>query len=77
MPDLRQDGEKNFDLSLFKNNYFNEGKWNIQFRAEMFNAFNRVRFSGPNGQVDNGAFGTVGGQGNGPRQIQLALKLVF
>ncbi len=77
MPDLRQDGEKNFDLSLFKNNYFNEGKWNVQIRAEMFNAFNRVRFSGPNGSVDNSAFGTVGGQGNGPRQIQLALKLVF
>ena len=72
MPDLRQDGEKNFDLSLFKNNYFNEGKWNVQFRAEFFNAFNRVRFNGPNGTVDNGAFGTVSGQGNGPRQIQLA-----
>lgn len=77
MPNLRQDGEKNFDLSLFKNNYFNEGKWNVQFRAEMFNAFNRVRFAGPNGQFDNNAFGTVGGQGNGPRQIQLAMKLVF
>ncbi|MFN0120814.1 MAG: TonB-dependent receptor domain-containing protein, partial [Blastocatellia bacterium] len=77
MPNLRQDGEKNFDLSLFKNNYFNEGKWNVQFRAEFFNAFNRVRFAGPNGTVDNAAFGTVGGQGNGPRQIQLAIKLVF
>ena len=77
MPNLRQDGDKNFDLSLFKNNYFNEGKWNVQFRAEMFNAFNRVRFSGPNSQLDSGSFGTVGGQGNGPRQIQLALKLVF
>jgi hypothetical protein len=77
MPDLRMDGEKNFDLSLFKNNYFNEGKWNVQFRAEFFNAFNRVRFAGPNGTVDNSAFGTVNGQGNGPRQIQLALKLIF
>lgn len=77
MPNLRMDGEKNFDLSLFKNNYFNEGKWNVQFRAEFFNAFNRVRFGGPNGTVDNAAFGTVSGQGNGPRQIQLALKLIF
>jgi hypothetical protein len=77
MPNLRMDGEKNFDLSLFKNHYFNEGKWNVQFRAEFFNAFNRVRFSGPNGTVDNSAFGTVSSQGNGPRQIQLALKLVF
>src|SRR5262249_10670592 len=31
MPNLRMDGEKNFDLSLFKNNYFHEGKWNVQF----------------------------------------------
>ncbi len=77
MPNLRQDGEKNFDLSLFKNNYFNEGKWNVQFRAEFFNAFNRVRFAGPNGVVDNSAFGTIGSQGNGPRQIQLAIKLIF
>ncbi len=71
------DGEKNFDLSIFKNNYFNEGKWNVQFRAEFFNAFNRVRFAGPGGAVDSGNFGVVGGQGNGPRQIQLALKLIF
>ncbi len=77
MPNLRMDGEKNFDLSLFKNNYFNEGKWNVQFRAEFFNAFNRVRFGGPNGTVDNAAFGTISNQGNGPRQIQLAIKLVF
>ncbi|MGH9844698.1 MAG: TonB-dependent receptor domain-containing protein [Blastocatellia bacterium] len=77
MPDLRMDGEKNFDLSLFKNTYFNEGKWNVQFRAEFFNAFNRVRFAGPNGTVDNSAFGTVTSQGNGPRQIQLAIKLIF
>jgi hypothetical protein len=77
MPDLRQDGEKNFDLSLFKNNYFSEGKRNLQFRVEFFNAFNRVRFAGPNGQFDNSAFGTVSGQGNGPRQIQFALKLMM
>ena len=48
-----------------------------EFRAEFFNAFNRVRFSGPNGTFDNSAFGTVSSQGNGPRQIQLALKLIF
>jgi hypothetical protein len=79
MPNLRADGEKNFDLSLFKNNYLRDGKWNVQFRAEFFNAFNRVRFNQPNtlGQVDNNGFGVVTGQGNSPRQIQLALKLIF
>ena len=77
MPNLRADGEKNFDLSLFKNNYFNEGRWNAQFRVEFFNAFNRVRFNPPGTQVDAGDYGVVGSQGNTPRQIQLALKLMF
>jgi hypothetical protein len=77
MPNLRADGTKNFDLSLFKNNSFKEGKFNAQFRAEFFNAFNRVQFGTPGTQRDSGNFGVVGGQANGPRQIQLALKLVF
>ena len=77
MPNLRADGMKNFDLSLFKNSSFNEGKLHVQFRAEFFNAFNRVQFNPPGNQVDSGNFGVVGGQVNSPRQIQLALKLAF
>jgi len=78
MPNLRADGTKNFDLSLFKNNYLREGKWNVQFRAEFFNAFNRPQFGAPGNQVDNtGSFGIVSGQANGPRQIQMAVKLIF
>jgi hypothetical protein len=80
MPNLRSDGVKNFDLSLFKNNYFKEGKWNAQFRVEFFNAFNRTQFAPPGTQVDNlGSFGVVSGiaQGTAPRQIQLALKLIM
>ncbi|HKX28397.1 MAG TPA: hypothetical protein VJ302_11915, partial [Blastocatellia bacterium] len=74
---LRADGTKNFDLSFFKNNYFRESKWNAQFRVEMFNALNRTQFAAPNTQVDSGNFGTVTGTANGPRQIQMALKLMF
>jgi hypothetical protein len=77
MPNLRADGTKNFDLSLFKNNVFNGGKFNAQFRAEFFNAFNRVQFSAPATRVDSGNFGVVSGQANGPRQVQLSLKLIF
>jgi hypothetical protein len=80
MPNLRADGVKNFDLSLFKNNYFKEGKWNAQFRVEFFNAFNRTQFAPPGGQVDNlGSFGIVSSiaQGTSPRQIQLAIKLIM
>jgi hypothetical protein len=77
MPNLRRDGDKTFDLALFKNNYFNEDKWNAQLRVEFFNAFNRARFGAPGGAVDSGNFGVVGSQDNSPRQIQLALKLIF
>ena len=58
-PDLRADGVKNLDLSVFKNNYFHGGKWNAQVRLEMFNALNRVQFGAPNTQVGNGNFGIV------------------
>ena len=79
MPNLRADGTKNFDLSLFKNNSFKEGKFNAQFRAEFFNAFNRVQFNPPETRRDSGNFGVVSGLATGttPRQIQLALKLIF
>ena len=77
MPNLRGDGTKNFDLSLFKNNYFREGKYNAQIRIEAFNAFNRTQFGNPNTQVGNGNFGIVSGTANAPRQIQLAMKLIF
>ena len=74
---LRGDGMKNLDFSVFKNNVFNGGKLNAQLRLEMFNALNRVQFSPPNTQAGNANFGVVSGQANGPRQIQMAVKLIF
>ncbi len=53
------------------------GRFNAQFRAEFFNAFNRVQFSPPGTRVDSINFGVVGGQANSPRQVQLSLKLAF
>ncbi len=50
----------------------------LQFRAEAFNAFNRVRFGSPNTNVNGGAnFGRVTTQANDPRQLQFGLKLLF
>lgn len=77
MPDLRADGVKNLDVSLFKNNRFRGGKWNAQLRLEAFNVLNRVQFSAPNTQVGNSNFGVVSAQANAPRQLQLAVKLLF
>jgi hypothetical protein len=51
---------------------------NGQFRVELFNAFNRVQFNAPGTNVSASTFGVVSGQASpGPRQIQLALKLMF
>ena len=54
MPNLRSDGVKNLDFSLFKNNRFKNGKWNAQIRIEAFNVLNRTQFNAPNTQVDAG-----------------------
>ena len=74
--ELRSDGIKNVDFSLFKNNRFNDGKWNAQVRIEAFNVLNRTRFNAPNTAVDSAAFGTISGAGGG-RQVQIGLKMMF
>jgi hypothetical protein len=49
----------------------------VQFRAEWFNAFNTVRFSGPNTSVTAANFGVISTQSNSPRQTQFGLKVLF
>jgi hypothetical protein len=58
---LRAPGYENWDLSLQK--YFKFGEVaRLQFRAEMYNAFNRANFYAPNQYSGAGsAFGTIGG----------------
>ncbi|MGD0921532.1 MAG: TonB-dependent receptor [Terriglobia bacterium] len=71
------------DLSLFKNIRVTE-KISAQLRGEFFNAFNRVNIKMPNSGT-GGNNGTrlnsaIFGAGNGafdPRQIQVALKLLW
>ena len=41
MPDVRSHGINNFDFTLFKNTKITE-RTGLQFRAEVFNLFNRV-----------------------------------
>jgi hypothetical protein len=73
---LRADFTRGLNFSMFKNTRVRE-KLNVQFRAEAFNFSNSPVFSAPNTNVESGAFGTVTGQSNGPRTIQLGLKLLF
>lgn len=79
LPDVYNHWVNNNDLSLFKQFRLSERNENfkLQFRAEAFNAFNRVRFGSPNVDVNSGAFGQVQSQQNDPRQLQFGLKLLF
>ena len=76
MPDLYGPGENNFDISLFKNTKIGE-RYQLQFRAECFNAFNRVQFANPVTTITSVTFGVINAQANLPRDFQLALKLIF
>jgi putative ABC transport system permease protein len=52
----------------------------LEFRAEAFNVFNRVRFGTGSTQLQDPNFGRLTSSGdllNTPRQLQLALKLYF
>jgi len=76
LPDGRSHGIANYDLTIFKKTQITE-RAGIEFRAEIFNVFNRVRFGYPGRGMGNPDFGVIGGQFNDPRLIQLALRFVF
>jgi hypothetical protein len=65
------------DLSLDKNWKYQE-RYNLQFRWEMFNAFNHTSFGEPQTDPTSGNFGQITGIGPiAPRVQQAALKLTF
>jgi hypothetical protein len=75
---LRGSGINNWDIALFKTTNFGpEDKLGFQFRAEFFNAFNRVQFGPPGTALGSGSFGIVSSQLNNPRLIQFGLKFLF
>jgi hypothetical protein len=76
LPNVRAPGEKNFDLSVFKNFPVTE-KITCQFRAEFFNIFNTPQFGEPVGTFGVSNFGAINAQLNAPRQIQFALRVSF
>ncbi|MBI3646437.1 MAG: TonB-dependent receptor [Acidobacteriales bacterium] len=67
-----------FDLSVgkqFKMPY-KEGH-SLQFRTEMFNAFNTPQFSNPGASLGTGSFGRITGTSASNRQIQFGLRYAF
>jgi hypothetical protein len=76
-PKLRAAGINNWDLAIFKKTPIREGV-GMEFRAEVFNLFNRVQFAAPSTDVNSAfTFGIVTGQANRPRIMQFALRLTF
>jgi hypothetical protein len=74
--DLRADGFMNESWGLIKRTPLTE-RLVLTFRAEYFNALNRVVFAAPDGNASNASFGRVTATQNLPRQGQLALRLDF
>jgi hypothetical protein len=72
---LRGPGINNWDLSFLKKMKLSENK-SLEFRGEMFNAFNHAQFLNPDRNGFDGTFGQVS-QTRGPRLVQFALKFYY
>src|SRR5579885_1498616 len=60
---------------FLKDTYIRE-RFNVQFRCEMSNPFNRVVFGGPTSNFSSASFGKIGSAA-GARQIQFGTKIYF
>jgi hypothetical protein len=73
---IRGPGQKNWDMSIFKNFSVTE-RLKAQFRAEALNAFNSPLFHSPNTNFSSATFGQITSQDNFARQLQLAIRVTF
>jgi hypothetical protein len=74
--DLRNPTYRNENFGLLKKFRFAERAM-LTFRAEWFNALNRVVFAAPQSNISNAQFGRISAQANAPRQGQVALRFDF
>ena len=77
LPDVRADGETNFDITVSKRFVFTEDIY-MQIRAEFLNAFNTPQFFFPGNNPRNlRTFGVVTRTANFPRSIQFGALFNF
>ena len=69
-------GNDNWDIGVEKTFAVLRESTRLQFRGEMFNAFNHAQFNAPNSLVTAPNFGTISSAG-APRLVQFALRLMF
>jgi hypothetical protein len=68
-------GYKDVSLSVIKNSKLNDD-FNVQFRAEIFNALNHTNFDLPDSFLGSPTFGKISSAAS-PRRIQFGLKLIW
>jgi hypothetical protein len=73
---LRADCMNNWDSALIKNTSVRE-KLKMQLRWEIFNTVNRVQYGVPDINPVSASYGSISYQANSPRQMQVALRLMF
>jgi hypothetical protein len=85
---FRLHGQNNFDIVFVKNTklFGKDRGHELQFRAEIYNLFNRIQFGPPNltlldtsvaGYRINPNFGQITGLNNSPRNMQMMLRYQF
>jgi carboxypeptidase family protein/TonB-dependent receptor-like protein len=73
---IRGDDQTRWDFSLTKSWPIRE-RFNMQFRAEVYNAWNNVNFNTPNTDPTSTAFGTITSTSGDARNWQVAFKFTF
>jgi hypothetical protein len=68
-------GENQWDVTFSKRIALSEARY-FQFRADIFNLFNKTEFVNPDGNFSDTTFGQVQ-QARDPRAVQFALKFYF
>ncbi|HZT33805.1 MAG TPA: TonB-dependent receptor [Bryobacteraceae bacterium] len=68
-------GAVNVDFALSRLFHYRE-RWQVEARAEAFNAINHANFNAPTTNLSNSKFGVIQGAGD-PRILQFAMKLYF
>ena len=67
--------EWNWDMALLKDTQIRE-QMRLEFRCELFNAFNHAQFLNPSGNINSSSFMVVR-SARDPRIGQLAVKFLF
>lgn len=73
---IQMPGINNWDLAVVKDTHINE-RLNLQFRWELFNAFNHTQFGPANLSVTSPNFGRIDSTLVDSRRMQFGLKLIY